>query len=116
MSSPTAFMMRLKPDAAAEYERRHNRIWPELARLLNEEGIHDYSIFLGPDQISLFAVMRVRDGGSGETLRTHPVMRRWWDYMADLMVVHSDNEPMQWSMRQVFRLEEPSSGESVADA
>jgi len=40
-----AFRMRLNPGQAAEYERRHRAIWPELAAQLKEAGISDYSIF-----------------------------------------------------------------------
>ena len=30
-----AFKMKLKPGCEAEYERRHNAIWPELKQLLS---------------------------------------------------------------------------------
>ncbi|MEO6039555.1 MAG: L-rhamnose mutarotase, partial [Saprospiraceae bacterium] len=41
-----AFKMKLQPGKAAEYRRRHDALWPELADLLRETGIRDYSIFL----------------------------------------------------------------------
>jgi L-rhamnose mutarotase len=34
-----AFRMKLKPGTVAEYKRRHDEIWPELAQLLREAGI-----------------------------------------------------------------------------
>ena len=37
--------------------------------------------------MSLFAVLRLRPDNTRETLPTLPVMKRWWDYMADLMLV-----------------------------
>jgi len=40
-----AFRMKLKPGTAQEYRRRHEQIWPELAQLLRDAGIHDYSTF-----------------------------------------------------------------------
>jgi L-rhamnose mutarotase len=45
-SRPLAFRMQLKPGVAAEYERRHDALWPDLADALRKAGIHDYSIFL----------------------------------------------------------------------
>ena len=33
-----AFKMKLKPGFAAEYEKRHNEIWPELKKLLYDAG------------------------------------------------------------------------------
>ena len=116
MSSPVAIRMQLKAGCAAEYERRHDLIWPELTELLNAAGIHDYSIFLAPDELSLFAVMRLRPDYSEEMLVEHPLMQRWWDYMADLMVVDERNRPIQEPMRRMFRLTEEGEIESRANS
>ena len=106
MSLPVAMRMQLKPGCAAEYERRHDEIWPELVGVLTKAGLYDYSIFLDPDELTLFAVMRLGPEFSDDDLSGHPVMRRWWDYMADLMVADVDNRPVHWPLRQVFRLPE----------
>lgn len=111
MSYPVALRMQLKPGCAAEYERRHDAIWPELVGLLNEAGVYDYSIFLDGDDLSLFAVMRLGPDYSEALLSAHPVMRRWWTYMADLMIADDDNRPVQWPMRQVFRLPETAASD-----
>jgi len=97
-----AFKMQLKPGVIDEYRRRHDAIWPELSALLTESGIHDYSIFLDKDTLTLFAVMKVRDDNRRDTLPDHPVMRKWWDYMAPLMEVESDNRPKEWPLPQLF--------------
>ena len=39
-----AFKLRIKSDAIEEYEREHQRVWPELLAKLKEVGISDYSI------------------------------------------------------------------------
>ncbi len=41
-----AFKMKLKPGFEAEYQKRHDEIWPELSKVLTEAGVSDYSIFL----------------------------------------------------------------------
>ena len=41
-----AFAMKLRPGFEAEYKRRHDEIWPELARELRDAGVSDYSIYL----------------------------------------------------------------------
>jgi len=99
-----AFMMQLKPGAAAEYERRHDRIWPELAQLLGERGVRDYSIFLDEADGRLYAVLRRTPDHAMDALRDEPVMRRWWDHMKDLMLVHPDGEPIVVPLRRVFHL------------
>lgn len=104
MTKPIAFRMQLKPGVQAEYERRHDEIWPELSDLLTEAGIYDYSIFLDASTDALFAVLRLRPDANRDALPSHPVMRRWWDYMADLMVVEPGNRPVEYPLRAVFHM------------
>lgn len=99
---PVAFRMQLKPGVMAEYKRRHDELWPELGEALTAAGIYDYSIFLDEETMSLFAVLRLRPDNTRETLPQLPVMKRWWDYMADLMLVHPDNRPQEWPLTPVF--------------
>jgi L-rhamnose mutarotase len=99
-----AFRMQLKPGTADEYRRRHDEIWPELADLLREAGIHDYSIFLDPETGALFATLKLRADSSRDALPSHPVMRRWWDHMADLMEVEPGNKPREWPLIPMFHL------------
>ncbi len=40
------FKMQLHKGKEAEYKKRHDEIWPELAGLLKSSGISEYSIFL----------------------------------------------------------------------
>lgn len=99
-----AFRMQLKPGHAAEYQRRHDAIWPELAALLHESGVRDYSIFLDEATGALFAVLRRMDGHAMESLPQHPVMRRWWEHMADLMETQADASPVVVPLAPVFHL------------
>lgn len=97
-----AFTMQLKPGAVEEYRRRHDAIWPELAALLRVSGIYDYSIFLDAQTLRLFAVLKRHPGHTAAALPDHPVMRRWWDHMADLMEVEPGNRPKEGALMQVF--------------
>lgn len=99
-----AFTMRLKPGVAAEYEQRHDALWPDLGAALKQAGISDYSIFLAPDDVTLFAVLwRTTDHGMA-ALPEADVMKRWWAFMADLMDTHADHSPVVTPLRQVFHL------------
>jgi L-rhamnose mutarotase len=99
-----AFRMKLKPGATAEYRRRHDELWPELETALREAGIHDYSIFLDQETLHLFAVLKLRDGETSAALPEQPVMKRWWDYMADLMETGPGTRPREWPLEQMFHL------------
>jgi L-rhamnose mutarotase len=99
-----AFKMKLKPGVQAEYKRRHDEIWPELAQAIRVAGISDYSIFLDEDTLTLFAVQKLSEPNTAAGLALHPIVRRWWDSMADLMEVHSDNAPVCQELKEVFHL------------
>jgi L-rhamnose mutarotase len=100
-----AFKMKLKPGVIAEYKKRHQEIWPELQKELRAAGISDYSIFFDEDTLTLFAAQKLTDENSASSLRTSPVMQKWWDYMAPLMEVHADNSPVSTPLTEVFHLE-----------
>ncbi|UOQ51181.1 L-rhamnose mutarotase [Hymenobacter cellulosivorans] len=97
-----AFTMQLKPGVAAEYQRRHDEIWPELTALLHAAGIRDYSIFLDQDSGRLFAVQKRRPGHTTNQLPDQEIMQRWWAYMADLMETNPDNSPVVRPLVRVF--------------
>ena len=100
-----AFKMQLLPGKAEEYQRRHDAIWPELSQLLKEAGISDYSIHLDEATGALFGVLWRRKDHGMDALPKHPVMRRWWDAMADLMETHPDHAPVAVPLRTVFHLD-----------
>jgi L-rhamnose mutarotase len=99
-----AFTMRLRPGQADEYRRRHDAIFPELVTLLHEAGISDYSIHLDPASNTLFGVLWRRRDHTMDELPAHPVMRRWWAHMADIMDTHPSNEPVVTPLTTVFHL------------
>lgn len=104
MSRKHAFAMQLKPGAAAEYTRRHDEIWPELADLLRAAGITDYSIHLDPTTDRLFATLWRAEDHTMDDLPAHPLMRRWWAHMADLMETNPDTSPTVTPLITVFHL------------
>jgi L-rhamnose mutarotase len=99
-----AFKMKLNPGMEAEYRKRHDEIWPELVTLLHDAGISDYSIHLDPETNILFGVLsRPRDHRMAN-LPDHPVMKRWWAHMADIMQSNPDNSPVATDLVPVFHL------------
>ncbi len=99
-----AFTMRLNPGCEAEYRRRHDAIWPELAALLKDAGISDYSIHLDRTTGTLFGVLWRTDDHRMDDLPSHPVMRKWWAHMADIMETKADNEPVVTPLVTVFHM------------
>lgn len=100
-----AFKMKLKPGCEAEYKKRHDEIWPELSVLIRESGVSDYSIFLDHETNILFAVQKQSGNQSSQDLGTNPVVRKWWDYMSDIMEANPDHSPVTIPLTEVFYLE-----------
>lgn len=96
--------MKLYQGFEEEYRRRHAAIWPDLQKLLHETGIREYSIFLDEQTLTLFGVLQITDPKQLDTLPAHPVMKRWWAYMQDIMESNPDNSPVTTPLKEVFYL------------
>ena len=100
-----AFKMKLKPGFAEEYKKRHEEIWPEMKEHLSEAGISDYSIFLDEETLTLFAVQKLSDDNTASKLPRSPIVRKWWDFMADIMEYNPDHTPVQVPLKEVFHID-----------
>lgn len=99
-----AFRMQLHPGMAEEYRRRHDEIWPELMELLREAGVSDYTIHLDPETGALFAQLRRPADHGMAALPDHPVMKRWWAHMGDIMETNPDGSPVEVPLEPMFHL------------
>ena len=88
-----AFVIQARPGMAAEYQRRHNPIWPELAETLKRHGVSNYSIFLREDTGELFGCFEVEDEARFQRMAETDVCRRWWRYMTEVLVAESADSP-----------------------
>jgi L-rhamnose mutarotase len=99
------FRMKLLPGYREEYKRRHNEIWPEIVKLLKNEGIGNYSIFLDEETDTLFAYQEQTGDNSSQDLGNTEIVKRWWKYMSDIMLTNPDNSPVTIPLEQVFYME-----------
>ncbi|MBT3242919.1 MAG: L-rhamnose mutarotase [Bacteroidetes bacterium] len=97
-----AFKMKLKPGYEKEYQKRHDEIWPELAKELTKAGVSDYSIFLDKETNILFAVQKLSESNSADNLPNTEIVKKWWAYMSDIMEVNPDNSPLVTELKEVF--------------
>lgn len=104
MKERYAFRMFLNEGMVDEYKRRHDEIWPELAQLLTEAGIRNYSIHLDPATHILFAYLERETDHTMADLPNHPVMKKWWAYMGDIMRANPDGSPVAEPLQEMFYL------------
>lgn len=99
-----ASKMKLRKGFESEYQKRHDELWPELKRLLKETGISDYSIFLDEETNVLFAYFTIEGSEKLTDLPEKEVMKKWWNYMQDIMETNEDNSPVSLLLKEVFYL------------
>ena len=100
-----AFRMAVHAGQFAEYERRHNPIWADLAAVLKDHGVHNYSIFLDGADGSLFGYVEIEDEAKWAAITDTDACRRWWRHMRDVMPAHPDDSPRSVPLREVFHLD-----------
>jgi L-rhamnose mutarotase len=99
-----AFRMHLNPGMKDEYRKRHDEIWPELVELLSAAGISNYSIHLDEQTHTLFGYLERSDHHRMGDLPNHPVMKKWWAYMGDIMRTNPDGSPVAIPLEEVFTM------------
>ena len=97
-----AFKMKINEGQKEAYKKRHDELWPELKILLKDSGVSEYSIFLDEDTNTLFAFQKVTGTGGSQDLSSNQIVKKWWDFMADIMEVNPDNSPISTPLEEVF--------------
>ena len=100
-----AFTMKLYAGQEKEYERRHNLLWPEMKELIHAYGGRNYSIYLDPDSLTLFACIEIEHEARWSETAEQVVNRKWWGYVADSMETNEDNSPVCHDLTEVFHLD-----------
>lgn len=100
-----AFKMFLNSGMAAEYEKRHNELWPEMKETIHQYDGRNYSIFLDEETNVLYGYIEVESEEKWAQSADAEINRKWWDFMADIMKVKPDNSPVSIDLRPVFHLE-----------
>ncbi len=96
--------MKLKPGYEDEYKKRHDEIWPDLKSELIKSGILKYHIFLDEETGILFAYQELVQDHTTDDLKNNTVVKKWWEYMKDIMETNPDNSPVVMPLKNVFDL------------
>jgi L-rhamnose mutarotase len=54
---------------------------------------------------TLFAFQKVSGDGDSQNLANNPIVKKWWNYMADIMETNPDKSPVSVTLEEVFYLE-----------
>jgi L-rhamnose mutarotase len=73
--------------------------------VLSEAGVSDYSIFLDAETLTLFAVQKLAADHTAADLPNHPMVKKWWAFMADIMETSPDSSPVCIQLDKVFHMD-----------
>ena len=97
------------PKLIAEYEQRHEKIWPEITRSLKDAGIEELEIYrLGT---RMFMIMEVNESFSAERKAeadaANPKVREWEELMWRFQQPLPEAKPGEkWlPMKRIFNLQ-----------
>lgn len=99
------FKMKLYEGQEAEYEKRHNQLWPEMKDMIHEYGGKNYTIFLDKETLTLFGYIEIEDEERWAKGADTAINRKWWDFMADIRETNPDNSPVSIDLKEVFHLD-----------
>ena len=93
---------RVLPGMLEEYIRRHDEIWPEMSKVLDEAGISNYTIWTEGE--TLFGYYECDSIAHAAKVQAEsPVVDRWNAYMKDVMNMEFDPDTgTAVQLRQVF--------------
>jgi L-rhamnose mutarotase len=98
MIERVGIVFRVKPGKAAEYDRRHATIWPELAQEMVDAGLERYVIYRWGEV--LIGHLEVGDYAAfSATMAASEVARRWDLEMDDLIECPNADPLTGWPER-----------------
>jgi len=65
----------------------------------------DYSIYFERDSGRLFAFQKLADDHTAGELPQLAILKKWWNYMADLMETNPDRSPACQELEEMFHLD-----------
>ena len=101
----TCFLMEIIPGQEAEYQRRHDEIWPELVTALQDAGVRNYSLFRRGTTVIAYAECHpdatTAFGRVGET----EVNARWAEWFTSVLARHTDEDGSLIEASEVWHLD-----------
>jgi L-rhamnose mutarotase len=100
-------VLRIRPEAVAEYKRIHAAVWPKVLEQIARSNIRNYTIYLREPENLLFATFDYHGtdyAADMAKMAADPVTQEWWKVcmpMQDPLATRADGE--WWaSMDEVF--------------
>lgn len=103
-------VIRIRPEAIAEYKRVHENVWPQVRASLTASNIRNYSIYLLEPAHLMFSYWEYHGedfAADMEKMLADPKVQEWWQLCAPMQVPLETRKPGEWwaRMDEVFHLD-----------
>jgi L-rhamnose mutarotase len=100
-----AFKMQLIAGFEAEYQKRHDEIWPELVAAIKDAGFTNYSLFRRGTQIVGYFEVEPDAATAFAKLGKAESNARWAKWFEEVIVNLTDNKGNLMEMTEVWHLD-----------
>jgi L-rhamnose mutarotase len=100
----TCFSFELVPGQEAEYDRRHEAVWPELLAELTAAGVRNYSLFRSGTTVIGYAECEPTVADAFGAVGRTDVNTRWAEWFQGV-IVGIDGDDWQRSYGEIFHLQ-----------
>ena len=98
-------VIKLKPSKSDEYRELHKNIWPEVAKIITECNIRNYSIYHKDGFLFSYLEYIGKDFKKDmEKMAADPITQKWWDICKPMQIPLETREEGEWwaEMEEVF--------------
>jgi L-rhamnose mutarotase len=99
------FLMDVIPGQEAEYQRRHDEIWPELVTELRNAGVRNYSLFRRGTNVIAYAECHPDAATAFGKVGATEVNARWAQWFTDVLAQHTDADGGLVEAAEVWHLD-----------
>ena len=99
------FTFEVYPGREAEYQRRHDEIWPELVREIERSGFRNYSLFRRGSQVIAYMECHPDAATAFAALAGSGPVARWAEWFEDVIVSMTDANGDLMTLDEVWHLD-----------
>jgi L-rhamnose mutarotase len=99
------FTFILRPGSEAEYQRRHDEIWPEMVAALKQAGIHNYTLFRRGLEVIAYAECEPDAETAFGRIGATDVDARWSAWFEELIEQRFGEDGQAMSVAEVWHLD-----------
>lgn len=99
------FTFEIYPGQEAEYKKRHDEIWPELVKVIQESGLKNYSLFRRGTQIVAYVEAHPDVATAMAYVGASEHNTRWSEWFTDVIVSLVGDDGELQVMEEVWHLD-----------